>query len=562
MNHLWQSTVFAGAAAMSVLALRSHRAETRFWVWMAASLKFLLPFSWLIALGEFAGSRLGWSRAVVRQDVPLLLAPISEPVARIHLASAQAVALQAIGLPEIFFAIWICGALAVVASWSVKWRRMRRMVREASPADFGLAVETRVTSERIEPGVVGIFRPVLMLPEKIRDRLTPAQLQAIFAHEMCHLRRRDNFFAFVHMVVEAIFWFHPLAWWIGARLVEERERACDEEVLGLGNEPRSYAQGILRVCELCLESRIACVAGVSGSNLRKRIEGIMSSRIGFRLTFAGKFVLGTGAVAAVTVPIAVGMLVAPAVHAQSAPADSKSPFAFDVASIKPSPPRGRGGIIHQPPGGKSYEVAGAPLSMIMTVAYSVTSRQISGGPGWIKTDRWNIEAKAERSGTSDELHDALARLLEDRFKLRVRREAREMPCYILTVDKKGSKMPVRDPADLLHEPFSGARGPGGVPVFSAKNATMNYFAFFLSRILDLNVIDHTSLPDHYDVDFDFVPDRPAIRGNEPPGAEPPPLPDGPDIFTALREQLGLRLEKGKGPVEFLVIEHVEKPSEN
>jgi uncharacterized protein (TIGR03435 family) len=245
----------------------------------------------------------------------------------------------------------------------------------------------------------------------------------------------------------------------------------------------------------------------------------------------------------------------PAVH-------SSSSFTFDVASIKPASPGGRGGIIRQPPGAESYEVVGAPLDLIMTVAYSVTSRQISGGPGWVSTDRWNIEAKAERSGTSDELHDALARILEDRFKLRVRRETRELPCYILTVDKNGSKMPVHDSADLIHDPFGGGRGPGGIPAFSAKNATISYFAFFLSRILDLNVIDHTNLPEHYDVNFHFVPDRLAISANVPPGAEPPPPPDGPDIFNALREQLGLHLEKGRGPVEFLVIEHVEKPSEN
>ena len=98
-----------------------------------------------------------------------------------------------------------------------------------------------------------------------------------------------------------------------------------------------------------------------------------------------------------------------------------------------------------------------------------------------------------------------------------------------------------------------------IRALSGENATMNYFAFFLSRILDLNVIDRTELPDHYDVKFHFVPDGATLgRG----GAAAPPMPDGPDIFTALREQLGLRLEKGKGPVDYLVIEHVEKPSDN
>src|ERR1700722_20032586 len=105
--------------------------------------------------------------------------------------------------------------------------------------------------------------------------------------------------------------------------------------------------------------------------------------------------------------------------------------------------------------------------MMITIAYSVTPRQISGGSGWVNSDRWSIEAKAERRGTTDELHDALARLLEDRFPLKVRRETRQMPCYLLTGDKRGSKMPVHDQADLLHEPFSRAAGGG----FSGKNAT-------------------------------------------------------------------------------------------
>jgi uncharacterized protein (TIGR03435 family) len=193
----------------------------------------------------------------------------------------------------------------------------------------------------------------------------------------------------------------------------------------------------------------------------------------------------------------------------------------------------------------------------------VTPRQISGGPDWITTDRWTIEAKADRRGTSDELHDALARLLEERFHLKIRREKREMACYILSVDKKGAKMPVHDPADLLHEPIGGRIENGELHI-TGQNATMNYFAFFLSRGLDRNVVDQTNLTEHYDMDYHYVPDLPAGRGGDgPPLVNGQPISaDGPNIFTALRDQLGLQLEKGKGPVDFLVIEHVEKPSAN
>ncbi len=243
--------------------------------------------------------------------------------------------------------------------------------------------------------------------------------------------------------------------------------------------------------------------------------------------------------------------------------ERKPPLTFDVASIKPTPPEEQRGIVHQLPGGQSYEALGAPLLTIMTVAYTVTPRQISGGPDWITTDRWTIEAKADRRGTSDELHDALARLLEERFHLKIRREKREMACYILSVDKKGAKMPVHDPADLLHEPIGGRIENGELHI-TGQNATMNYFAFFLSRGLDRNVVDQTNLTEHYDMDYHYVPDLPAGRGGDgPPLVNGQPISaDGPNIFTALRDQLGLQLEKGKGPVDFLVIEHVEKPSAN
>jgi beta-lactamase regulating signal transducer with metallopeptidase domain len=124
-----------------------------------------------------------------------------------------------------------------------------------------------------EPGVFGIFRPVMLLPAGIVERLTPEQLLAILLHEANHMRRRDNLTAFLHMLVEAVFWFHPRVWWIGARLVDERERACDEEVLRLGSEPHTYAEGILNICKLCVESPSACGSGVTGANLKKTNRG-------------------------------------------------------------------------------------------------------------------------------------------------------------------------------------------------------------------------------------------------------------------------------------------------
>src|SRR5262249_61038660 len=125
----------------------------------------------------------------------------------------------------------------------------------------------------LEPGVVGSWRPVLLVPAGTADRLTPSQLDAVIAHELCHVRRRDNLTAAIHMIVEAIFWFHPAVWWIGARLVDERERACDEAVLNQGARPQDYALGIVNICKLYANTPLACVAGVTGLNSSNRLFG-------------------------------------------------------------------------------------------------------------------------------------------------------------------------------------------------------------------------------------------------------------------------------------------------
>src|SRR6202023_1283023 len=117
-------------------------------------------------------------------------------------------------------AVWACGVAVVLFFWWREWRPIRTALRAAVPLRLGTAIAGGCSSGIVEPGIFGIGRPVLLLPEGITDRLTPAQLQAILSHELCHVRRRDNLGAAIHMLVESIFWFHPLVWGIGGRLVE------------------------------------------------------------------------------------------------------------------------------------------------------------------------------------------------------------------------------------------------------------------------------------------------------------------------------------------------------
>jgi RND family efflux transporter MFP subunit len=218
-------------------------------------------------------------------------------------------------LPIIVFAIWAGGCGAIVLMRLRGWLHVQAAVRAGTPIDIGASVEVRSSPGLLEPGVVGFLHPILLLPQGIEQRLTPAQLEAIVAHELCHIRRRDNLTAAVHMLVEVVVWFYPLIWWIGARLVEERERACDEAVVGLGNEPRVYAQAILNVCKLYVESPLTCVSGVSGPSLNRRIRAILTQGLVAELPYGKKMALVMVGLAALAAPIVLGMLNAPLAQA-------------------------------------------------------------------------------------------------------------------------------------------------------------------------------------------------------------------------------------------------------
>ncbi len=342
-DHLWQSTLFVGAAWVLILALRKNQAQVRYWVWFTASVKFLIPFSLLVGLGALVPRRAAavppvrarWVAMAEQISEPLIVVP-PVPVAS-ERENHNYVGMAAVVL-------WACGFATVAICWLVRWKRVHALRRSAALVKtVKFPVPVMFAPGLIEPGIVGILRPVLLLPEGIAERLDRAQLAAILAHELCHVRRRDNLTATIHMVVQAIFWFHPLVWWLGARLVDERERACDEEVLRIFGHPKAYAEGILNVCKLYVESRLACVAGVTGSNLKKRIETIMTNRLALRLNFGKKLALAVAGTAALAVPIAVGVLNLPVIRAQSVPAGTPKWEAVSIRPCETPGPTRRGG---------------------------------------------------------------------------------------------------------------------------------------------------------------------------------------------------------------------------
>jgi uncharacterized protein (TIGR03435 family) len=231
----------------------------------------------------------------------------------------------------------------------------------------------------------------------------------------------------------------------------------------------------------------------------------------------------------------------------------EQPVSFEVATVKPSKAAGGINNRHDP---VQASWTNAPLTVVITSAYRVHSDQLVGGPSWIKSDHWDIIAKTDRPATWDQQNKMLQPLLADRFKLKVHWETRQLPQYELVVAKGGPKLPESSASGNPSGPPAGTKIRRGL--IDAHGITSAEFAFWLRGELGRPVVDRTGLTGKYDFKVEWLPDESQPNSG---GDAPPPDSGGPSIFAAIRE-LGLRLRAIKGPVPVLVIDHVEKPSEN
>lgn len=248
------------------------------------------------------------------------------------------------------------------------------------------------------------------------------------------------------------------------------------------------------------------------------------------------------------------------VHAQTAPA----PLTFEVASVKPSAPDVAGLFVQPQPGG-SLRITGGTVKNLIAIAYNAREFAISGGPGWVNSDRFDIDARAAHLSASEnspanaqQLRERLKSLLAERFQLAIHPESKEQNVYALFVGKSGPKLLE---AELGARSMIRKRGTSII----GEAVGMQMFVLNLANSLDRPVLDKTGLAGKYDFKLEWSLD--ALNVSSPiaaTGAETPtaPEPNGPNLFAALQEQLGLRLEPQKAPVETLVIDHVARPSEN
>ena len=315
------------------------------------------------------------------------------------------------------------------------------------------------------------------------------------------------------------------------------------------------------------------------------------------------------------------MIDGPRLGAQAPQAQTASPT-FEVASVKPN--KSGQGFVQLGGGGGQYTITNAPLRLIIRNAYRLQDFQIVGGPPWLNSDRFDIVAKSEPTATPDQTQAMVKALLADRFKLKVHTESRDLPLYALVPAKSDGKLgPQIKPAAVDCAALAAARrggppppgvggpggpaGPGGTVGFGpggpggpgvqgappppggpgagrgpggppgpcaamigpgnimSSGQPITQLATMLSNFVNRTVLDRTGLTGTFDLTLSWTPEQlPQGRGEPPPGAPPlPPIdPNGPSIFTAVQEQLGLKLDSQRGPVDVLVIDSVEQPTED
>ena len=477
---------------------------------------------------------------------------------------------------------YFAGLLAMGTYRAVGWVLLRRvLLRSTSLRSWRL----RQSADVLVPVAVGVLRPAVILPAGWRDWNRSVR-RAVLAHEFAHLRRHDALAAALARLVTSVFWFHPLAWWVSRKVLNLAELACDAAAIERVGDPAGYSRILLTFAGAVNDAgrRVALpgLAMAASSEIGERIDQVFEMGNMRRLA-RPKIVLGLlGApVMCLAATVGLGPKLLPQVQ-------SVTPK-FEVASVRPcSDGGGRGDTKMGPAGGSptispgrlntgcALLAAPYPMAGLIQRAYGRlglghpptlgSALPISGGPSWILSDYYIINAEAADKASEAAMEGPMLQaLLEDRFKLKVHREAREVPVYALTVTKGGFKLPQAAEGSCVAAP----QAPEGKKrcddivgggILKLDEGTVDSFGKLLGLALDRPVIDKTGLAGKYNFHLTFAVDdaTPGVLQFGPTSDRPP----APSVFTAVQEQLGLKLEATRGPREFLVIDHVERPSEN
>jgi bla regulator protein BlaR1 len=487
---------------------------------------------------------------------------------------------------------WIAGAAifllpVVIGLWQIRslrrsglwWRRGQSIVG-ALAIDAGIhrRVELLLHEALTGPMTCGVLHPAIVLPRDA-ENWKGEDLDRAIVHELEHVRRGDSLSHCLARAACAVYWFHPLVWMAWRKLELEAERSCDDAVLR-GSEATAYADQLVGLAKrLSVGQRPLLLAMANRIDLSTRVRAVLDIRQ--RRGRLGTFSVALACAAAVVLV----MTMSPLIVVAAPQAVSAQTPKFDVASIKLNK-SGRVGWDGFKISHGNFNVANASLHMLITGAFHLQNAQVSGGAGWLTTDRFDINAKGDQSASHRQVLQMLQSLLTERFGLVVHREIKDLPIYALVSTKNGSSKlqrakdgvcdtpapetsvdaPKGGKTDFMQAIPCGETGavmtPQGV-ILWGKSVSISSVADALSDLTGLPVVDRTGISGQFEFKLRWSDGSQHVRNeNEGPREAIPNSEAPPSIFVALPEQLGLKLERAKGPVEVLVIDHVEKPSQN
>ena len=600
VDFLWQGAI-VGLLLWLVLAMLRHRsANVRYAVsCLALAAMTLLPIATITALwtrsSALAVPGAGAMSGVAAVTMPQTMLPIwlvSDTPRIVWLAQLQLWALP----------IWSAGVLlfSIRLAWGYRHSFAMRRGEPCTDAEvlstlrdladrIGITRPIRVLATSIAdgPAVVGWLRPAVLLPPAAAMGITPQQLRAVLAHELAHIKRHDYLVNIFQVVVETIFFYHPAVWWTSKQIRIERELCCDDVAVSSCGDPVGYARALTTLARQQLASPALAMAATGGSLLH-RVQ---------RLIGAEPRELGPARVPGViVVALAIGCVVLnldwlQAFGQSQVPADAPR---FDVASVKVN--RQNNNQISLMRQNGTYSALGVSLGVLIRTAYDVQEFQIANGPAWMDSMRFDVVAKEPEGltrpapGTMGPTpHQLMVRaLLEERFGLAVHKETRELPVYALVPARGDGRLGPQLQRSTSDCSSGAARNRTGAPpavtspwerpacgtnvgpgIIVAGARTMAQIATAFSALtntgssLNRLVVDRTGFEGEFDMTLRFTPENIPNFG---PGGPPPGLaavdPNGPSIFTAVQEQLGLKLDSQRGPVEVLVIDGAELPTEN
>jgi uncharacterized protein (TIGR03435 family) len=471
-------------------------------------------------------------------------------------------------------ATWLLGVLATLAPlwiglWRVRSLRNRsrawaegRELADALRASLGVrrVVAVVVHDDPSVPMTCGWLRPAIVMPADAPN-WPAAEIRQALVHELEHVRRRDWPVHVVARITCALYWFHPAAWIAWRQLRLESERACDDAVVTHADDV-AYAEQLVALARRFGTAAAPLLSMADRRTLATRVAAILNrnvarGRVG--AGFAAAIVFAAAALSAVISPLqARGASQA----AGTPPPLASSPDAFDVASIRRNTSGGQGQTIELQ--GSTFVGRNVTARELVMTAFRVRSEDVSGGPGWIDAERYDVSGRAQTQATWDAHLLMLQRLLVDRFKLSIRREKRTSPAYALIVGRSGSTLtPAADPNCAAPIPGAKCGGFATRPgFFDGRRVTVAQVAALLSSRSGRPVLDRTGISGYFDVKLSWTPDSSQLPRGLPPDAVPPFDPAGPSLFAAIQEQLGLRLEPTTADMDHVVIEQIERPTPN